>query len=255
MEVHAHSHTARKRWTQYFWEFLMLFLAVFCGFLAENKREHYVEKKRAKQFAKSLIKDLERDTVSFNYCKTHLMTIVNAMDSLRGILRTGKIKQTRGNLLYYYGRQLTNNAPFVQSDPTIKQLVSTGGLRYFTNPEIIEKITNYERFVRWVTYDQNKEVRDQYIAELQGRLFDPDQIDLIKLKPEDWTFANDSLIDLKTGLLSYDPILLQQLNQFARLKSQDLRRVPARMDTTMVTALQLIDLLKNEFHLKEGIKP
>jgi len=26
MEVHAHAHTARKRWTHYFWEFLMLFL-------------------------------------------------------------------------------------------------------------------------------------------------------------------------------------------------------------------------------------
>ena len=27
MEVHAHTHTARKKWTHYFWEFLMLFLA------------------------------------------------------------------------------------------------------------------------------------------------------------------------------------------------------------------------------------
>ena len=42
MEVHHHTHlasgkthTARKKWTHYFWEFLMLFLAVFCGFLAE----------------------------------------------------------------------------------------------------------------------------------------------------------------------------------------------------------------------------
>ena len=30
MEVHAHTHTARKKWTHYFWEFLMLFPAVFC---------------------------------------------------------------------------------------------------------------------------------------------------------------------------------------------------------------------------------
>jgi len=43
MEVHAHTHTARKKWTHYFWEFLMLFLAVFCGFLAENQREHMIE--------------------------------------------------------------------------------------------------------------------------------------------------------------------------------------------------------------------
>jgi len=63
MEVHHHSHTARKKWTHFLWEFLMLFLAVFCGFLAENQREHYVEHQREKQFMKSLTEDLERDTL------------------------------------------------------------------------------------------------------------------------------------------------------------------------------------------------
>ncbi len=36
-----HTHPAQagqeKKWTHYFWEFLMLFLAVFYGFLAEKK--------------------------------------------------------------------------------------------------------------------------------------------------------------------------------------------------------------------------
>ena len=60
MEVHAHPHTSRKKWTHYFWEFLMLFLAVFCGFLAENKREHMVEHKREKKFMISLVEDLKQ---------------------------------------------------------------------------------------------------------------------------------------------------------------------------------------------------
>jgi hypothetical protein len=38
MEVHQHSHTPRKKWHHYFWEFLMLFLAVTLGFLVENQR-------------------------------------------------------------------------------------------------------------------------------------------------------------------------------------------------------------------------
>ena len=50
MEVHAHTHTPRKKWTHYFWEFFMLFLAVTAGFLVENQREHYVEHLREKQF-------------------------------------------------------------------------------------------------------------------------------------------------------------------------------------------------------------
>jgi len=62
MEVHAHTHTARKKWTHYFWEFLMLFLAVFCGFLAEYKLEHTIENQREKKYVYSLIEDLKADT-------------------------------------------------------------------------------------------------------------------------------------------------------------------------------------------------
>ena len=61
MEVHARTHTERKKWTHYLWEFLMLFLAVFCGFLAENQREHMIEHKREKQYMKSLLEDLQND--------------------------------------------------------------------------------------------------------------------------------------------------------------------------------------------------
>jgi len=49
MEVHAHAHTPRKKWTNYLWEFLMLFLAVFCGFLAEYQLEHIIENQRQKK--------------------------------------------------------------------------------------------------------------------------------------------------------------------------------------------------------------
>src|SRR5215207_9180494 len=66
MEIHAHAHTARKKWTHYFYEFLMLFLAVFCGFLAENQREHMVEQKREKQYMRSMLDDLKRDTAEIS---------------------------------------------------------------------------------------------------------------------------------------------------------------------------------------------
>jgi hypothetical protein len=56
MEVHHHSHHESKKWTNYLWEFLMLFLAVFCGFLAENQREHNVETHRAREYAKGLLR-------------------------------------------------------------------------------------------------------------------------------------------------------------------------------------------------------
>src|SRR6266498_161989 len=64
MEVHAHTHSERKKWTHYLWEFLMLFLAVFCGFLAENQREHYVEQQREKQYARELYDEFNADSIA-----------------------------------------------------------------------------------------------------------------------------------------------------------------------------------------------
>ena len=65
MEVHHHAHTSRKKWTHYFWEFLMLFLAITLGFLVENQREHYIENARAKEFAVLMYEDLKKDTTFF----------------------------------------------------------------------------------------------------------------------------------------------------------------------------------------------
>ncbi len=64
MEVHAHAHTPRKKWIHYFWEFVMLFLAVFCGFLAEYQLEHTIEHQREKQYAKELYAELFADSVA-----------------------------------------------------------------------------------------------------------------------------------------------------------------------------------------------
>ena len=63
MEVHhAHHANHKKKWGEYLLEFLMLFLAVYLGFLAENLREHQVEKARLKEYMHGLVDDLKADT-------------------------------------------------------------------------------------------------------------------------------------------------------------------------------------------------
>src|SRR6187551_909146 len=51
MEVHKHPHHVmhKKKWSEYVLEFFMLFLAVFLGFIAENIREHSVNKEIEKR--------------------------------------------------------------------------------------------------------------------------------------------------------------------------------------------------------------
>src|SRR5437667_1560600 len=93
MEVHHHAHlasgethTSRKKWTHYLWEFLMLFLAVFCGFLAENWREHITEHEREKVLMKSMLKDLQADTTIFSGTMKGISLINAHIDSLIPLL-------------------------------------------------------------------------------------------------------------------------------------------------------------------------
>ena len=87
MEVHHHAHTARKKWTHYLWEFLMLFLAVFCGFMAENQREHYIEKIRAKDYARALVHDLENDTTQLSGILDQVKNLVRMYDSFLNVMK------------------------------------------------------------------------------------------------------------------------------------------------------------------------
>jgi hypothetical protein len=68
METHAHHlHKAPSQgWKHYFFEFFMLFLAVTLGFLVENQREHYVDRKKERVYIRSILKDLVNDTVNFS---------------------------------------------------------------------------------------------------------------------------------------------------------------------------------------------
>src|SRR6187399_104616 len=102
MEVHAHTHTERKKWTHYLWEFLMLFLAVFCGFLAENQREHMIEHQREKKYIVSLIKDVEFDIASLENSVALRKIQLSYFDSLTTILKQGYKNQM--NDFYFYAR-------------------------------------------------------------------------------------------------------------------------------------------------------
>ncbi len=67
MEAHHPHHVShKKKFGEYLLGFLILFLAVFLGFIAENIREHNVEKERAEQLAISFYDELKGDSATFH---------------------------------------------------------------------------------------------------------------------------------------------------------------------------------------------
>ena len=179
MEVHHHSspapggtHTARKKWTHYLWEFLMLFLAVFCGFLAENFREHQVEHQREKEYISSFIKDVELDTASLHLTCNVRKTYINYFDSLVFLLKHND--NSKLNDIYYYARFLGRINEFKYHDRTIQQLKSSGSLRLIRNKIAADSITVYDNeAVKLVLNQQDIErnLRNDILYNALGKIF------------------------------------------------------------------------------------
>jgi hypothetical protein len=147
MEVHTHSHTARKKWTHYFWEFLMLFLAVFCGFLAEYQLEHQIEKERAKQYIVSLYEDLKNDTARINqlleYDDKKIEALGNMYTCYDTVMKNLESTSCMGVLVIHS----RSNKGFVLTDRTLRQLANAGGYRLL-NKEDADSIIAYENLYK-----------------------------------------------------------------------------------------------------------
>jgi hypothetical protein len=163
MEVHAHTHTSRKKWTHYLWEFLMLFLAVFCGFLAENLREHQLENNRAKGLVVSLLYDLRNDTTQINQLQAIRKHRELQLDSFYSLLQTPPEKIDRSSF-YRFLREAFRYLSFSQSTGTISQLKNAGYLRYFSDNDLIRYISNYEFWVQ--DYKSDEAIELKWINEI-----------------------------------------------------------------------------------------
>ena len=86
----------------------MLFLAVFCGFLAEYQLEHKIESDRGRQYVHSMYEDLMMDTLTLNNIIQNRTRRNEMFDSLFFLL------ETPGNQLsdlYFFARHVTRTAP------------------------------------------------------------------------------------------------------------------------------------------------
>ncbi len=153
MEVHQHTHTPRKKWTHYFWEFLMLFLAVTLGFFVENQREHYIEGQREKKYIQSFYEDLTADEHDLEININFLRAQKVEADSLQLLMKNIDIKQP-ANRIYMYLRGITRSSAglLYPNDRTIVQLRNAGGMRLIKNKNVSDSMVGYYRTVEIIQF-------------------------------------------------------------------------------------------------------
>ena len=246
MEVHAHSHTARKKWTHYLWEFLMLFLAVFCGFLAEYMLEHKIEKEKEKQFIASLITDLQDDVKNLDTTMVFEYRGVAKLDTLINLLNNPALAKQNGDQLYYVARVGPRSQPFANNGRTFDQLKYSGGFRLIRNAESSNKIMGYYNQlspIRVLEDNFNHEF-DNY-KRIGAKILDPG---ILRKQEDDKGEILRS--NNNPALITYDAGLLKELG-FHTLQMNGSRRSKIRMLENMKkSGEELFAYLKKEYHLK-----
>jgi hypothetical protein len=173
METHAHDlHKAPGHgWKHYFFEFFMLFLAVFCGFLAENWREQLGEHNHEKEYMHSLVGDIKSDTLLSNKVLIRLNRTMAGIDSVMETLSSPETINNSNNAFRLWSKNL-GFADFIYNDGTMQQLKNSGGLRLIRNKAVADSILKYDLIVRnfYAQADlMNRVLGDQHIY---SQLFD-----------------------------------------------------------------------------------
>lgn len=125
----------------------MLFLAVFCGFLAEYQLEHKIERDRGKQYIRSFYEDLVTDSSHFSKLITTFETKVTVLQNISSCYDSVKSGQTNIICLGNIFRNSLDFPDMVYTDRTLQQLKNAGGLRLL-NAVDADKILLYDNLLR-----------------------------------------------------------------------------------------------------------
>jgi hypothetical protein len=248
MEVHQHGHLHFKtKWQEYIFQFLMLFLAVFLGFLAENKREHGVEKNKEKEYIQSLIEDLRKDSSLTWSSAESIYEQVKQIDNLQTLfspdLISGSADMQKCYELSYYIR-VYYTVSF--NERTISQLISSGNMRLIKTKGVADSVMEYYSLIKSV--NEQKQLYYNYINKCLESMYNIYDIEFLRTNLE-----NDSLKPAQvvaSRFLTSDPVEFKKLGAtmeigkvIAFLFSNDLIALNDK-------AIQLLRFLKEQYHIK-----
>ena len=259
MEVHHHPHVEKKNFKEYLLEFVMIFLAVTMGFFAESYREYSVEKSRSREYAKSLIHDLEKDTAMAQGTvrSTHLLNA--KIDSIKSFISGKKFNDISNAQLFAHTHFICLYKPYTWSRATLEEIKGSGSLRYFGDDSIIMRISAYDALTRHLDEDFRGDVeRNDRVDQKKNTIVDfsyekedsigyrlnPDSVakiifQEIKQKQADLPLLTTNISDIK--------ILL---NDYISIKQNLSVRGDIELPMLITQATQLIALLRKEYDLQ-----
>jgi hypothetical protein len=182
MEVHHHGHVhERRKWKEYVFQFFMLFLAVFCGFLAEYQLEQTIERHREKEYIEAFTNDLKLDTAQIQMRSRNISNTAKGIDSMLALAKDLTTIEQKRLFCYYYIKYVPTSILLVSNDGTMQQLKNAGGLRLIKNRKAVDSIMTYDSYNRGIE-GQAVRYRDNVVKALDAsdHIFDWNTFDKVE---------------------------------------------------------------------------
>ena len=254
MEVHHHAHVHEKiKWKEYLFQFLMLFLAVYLGTLAENRREHGVEAEKEKEYIESLIGDIDHDYRLSTNIAAALLIQAKKFDTLQDALFMDLQHDPKRDSIvrrcYDLSASVLTFYPEFFTERTTTQLLSSGNMRLIKKKGVADSIMEYHGYLKLVEVQKELYVNSANAC-IQSMY---DVYDIAALKT---IFRNDTLfnrdleyVDLK--LRTTDPNELKKFNALLETAKVIAFTYKNYLIQIQEKASNLYDFLKDKYNIKE----
>ncbi len=144
---------ATAGWKGHLLQFVLMFLAIFFGFLADNLREARADKLREKKYIRSIINDLKADTAKLTDNILYCERLLDGQDSALAMLYTQYDKAENADFFHFLGAFRTIPI-FVYNDATIGQLKNSGGFLSIGSEAAKDSIMLYDAWVKQVLINE-----------------------------------------------------------------------------------------------------
>lgn len=262
MEVHHHAHHGheKKSWRSYIWEFVMLFLAVFCGFLAEYQLEHKIEKERANELAKNFYDELKNDSMNMAIKYQGRIKQENALIYLMYYFKDSSLSNVSKTFVINLKYALSFRAPslFEPRSVVLEQLKNSGSLRYFKSDDVQKLIGDLSVSISNI-YDRNAietSIRTEYTNPIFVKHYDMDFDMAVNQLGGESIFKNIKIYEQTDTII---PFHLKKINEFDKegyinklgyYAFNGLRGTrQIQYQNYIEVNAELLKLLRKEFHL------
>ena len=165
----AESRLSSIKWSAYFLEFTMIFLAVTLGFIADSIRERLEDRSKEKQYIIGFIHNLKEDTLNLKYVIERGKRQVKGIDSMLTLAHADMAIDSNRRLFYYYFfTYCYSKSTFESNDATLQQLKSTGDYGLIEKEQVAASLAKFDSDLQSI-YAQG-DYYELYFKEILSRI-------------------------------------------------------------------------------------